>query len=428
MSPLPAFTNGQTVTNAVDNASLARHRWYSIKEGFSPKLVETAIDTVGIGENDLIVDPFCGCGTVPLSAAERNIPARGIEVNPFLSFVSQTKLSTCNKDLLTMAADSVLKTLQKKTPNQSPLEGYSTFSKSSGATKWLFNSSVLRAFERGWRKTAGIATSTRRFVRLGLIKAAMENCNAKPDGKCLRYRKDWEEQAFNAASFAEGFEKNIKQISEDIEACKLSQKNVVLRGDSRITLKSLSRKFRLCVTSPPYLNSFDYSDVYRPELFLGRYVDDTEQLKRIRLKTLRSHVQVRWKPPIATNFGPLYEKARANLLEVEDRLWDQRLPLMMQAYFEDMQKVLKALAERAADDAQVWIVVSTSAYGGVHIPVDMILGEIGETQGWFLHDIAVIRHLRHAGHHWSRLPAGERSAAKLRESVVVLGKQRKPSS
>ena len=72
---------------------------------------------------------------------------------------------------------------------------------------------------------------------------------------------------------------------------------------------------------------------------------------------------------------------------------------MVQAYFEDMERVLAALFRLGESDAQVWMVVSTSAYGGVNIPVDMILAEIGERQGWFLHDIGVIRHLRHSGHH-----------------------------
>ncbi|HET8891154.1 MAG TPA: hypothetical protein VFQ41_19785 [Candidatus Angelobacter sp.] len=404
---------------------LARHRWYLIKEGFSPKLVNAAMDAVNIGKEDVVIDPFCGCGTVPVTAAERGVSAIGIEVNPFLSFVSKTKLSTCASRELEDAAASVSAALQRTSNVRSPLEGYSTFSKSTKRSKWLFNAQVLRSFERGWRETHCINTNSQRFARLALIKAAMANCNAKVDGKCLRYRKDWKDESFDSMSFAEEFKSNVAQIKEDLEKSKLTKGNSIVNGDSRVALKKIKQKFRLCITSPPYLNSFDYSDVYRPELFLGGYVEDTKELKRIRLKTLRSHVQVRWQEPTKTDFGSLYSTTRKDLLAAQGNLWDKRLPAMVQAYFEDMQNVLGTLFQAAADDAQVWIVVSTSAYGGVHIPVDMILGEIGERQGWFLHDIGVIRNIRHSSHHWSRLPNSDRSAAKLRESVVVLGKQRK---
>ena len=92
---------------------------------------------------------------------------------------------------------------------------------------------------------------------------------------------------------------------------------------------------------------------------------------------------------------------------------------MVQAYFEDMKCILQQLYRRAKSDAQVWLVVSTSAYGGVEIPVDLILANIGTQSGWFLREIGVIRQIRHSGHHWSRLPEEERPTAKLRESVVV---------
>ena len=38
-------------------------------------------------------------------------------------------------------------------------------------------------------------------------------------------------------------------------------------ADSRYGGVAGTKQFKLCVTSPPYLNSFDYTDVYRPELF-----------------------------------------------------------------------------------------------------------------------------------------------------------------
>jgi hypothetical protein len=355
-----------------------------------------------------------------LTAAERGLRAVGIEVNPFLSFVSNTKVRNCYVPHLRSAAGAVLRALQGRKKVRSHLEGYSTFSPQPGLNKWLFNTEILRTFTTGLDVVDKVSQRTKRFLRLALVKAAMDTCNGKADGKCLRYKKDWKDSVYGVEDFIESFESHIEAIVKDLRAKTLEVKTHVVNGDSRKAIRSIPEKFRLCVTSPPYLNSFDYSDVYRPELFLMEMVRNTGELRRIRLRTVRSHVQARWENPTETNFGELYKKTIRELKECEEDLWDPRIPTMVQAYFEDMKGVLRQLYERASDGAQAWLVVSTSAYGGIEIPVDLILAHIGTQSGWLLREIGVIRQIRHSGHHWSRLPEEQRPSAKLRESVVVL--------
>ena len=402
------------------STDLPRHRWYLIKEGFSPKLVGAALDSVDLHENDFVLDPFAGCGTVPLTAAQRGIASIGIEVNPFLSFVSKTKVQNCDAQQLRTEAHRAIKAAKTDKKARSALEGYSTFSPKPEADKWLFNREILRTFAAATAAVEEGNPRVRRFVRLALIKAAMDNCNARADGKCLRYRKDWKESRYGTNDFIKAFELHLETIAHDLTKEPLAAKVQIFNKDARKVLGALPHKFRLCVTSPPYLNSFDYSDVYRPEMFLTGMVSNTKQLKRIRLKTVRSHVQARWEPPTDSDFGDLYNDTMSSLRSVEDKLWDVRIPSMVQAYFEDMKRILRQMYQRADTNAQVWLVVSTSAYGGVEIPVDLILANIGTQIGWFLREVGVIRQIRHAGHHWSRLPKEQRPNAKLRESVVVL--------
>jgi hypothetical protein len=416
---------GADYSTTQSSSGLPRHRWYLIKEGFSPKLVNAALDGMALRTKDLVLDPFAGCGTVPLTAAERGISAIGVEVNPFLSFVSKTKIRNCRTNDLRSGAELVLRAAETFKKCRSPLEGYSTFSRRQGADKWLFNTEILRIFAAGSAAVGNASARTRRFLRLALVKAAMDNCNAKADGKCLRYKKDWEDLKYGADDFVESFETHLKMIIEDLSSVPVGANVDVSNDDSRKALGALPRKFRLCITSPPYLNSFDYSDVYRPELFLMEMVRNTQQLRSIRLRTVRSHVQVHWDTPTQSNFGDMYKDTMRGLRKVEDDLWDRRIPMMVQAYFEDMKCILQQLYRRATSDAQVWLVVSTSAYGGVEIPVDLILANIGTQSGWFLREIGVIRQIRHSGHHWSKLPEDERPTAKLRESVVVFERSAK---
>lgn len=411
---------GLNWSTATDLPGMPRHRWYFVKEAFSPVLVERAMELSDCGAGDVVLDPFCGSGTSLLAAAGRGAATIGCEVNPFLAFVSRTKLCTGGGRSLRKYAPTVQRAVARG--RRSALEGKSTFTASGGRTKWLFNTEVVRSFEGGWSETAGIPAPTRNLLRLALIGSAMDCCNATQDGKCLRYRKDWEDENFGREEFLNQFEGRLDQMREDIDKGKLeSSNNRVLKGDCRRTLGSRRiGRFKLCVTSPPYLNSFDYSDIYRPEMYLGKFVSDTAELRAVRLRTIRSHVQVSWHQPTEEDFGPLYLNSMALLQERKDALWDRRIPTMVQAYFEDMKNVLATLRRRAHAEAHLWIVVSTSAYAGVEIPVDLIIANIAGKVGWRLKEIGVIRNLRCSGQHLKTVGGDSKNPLQLRESAVVL--------
>ncbi|MCR1795708.1 site-specific DNA-methyltransferase, partial [Leptospira sp. id769339] len=173
-------------SNYDDTTSMPRHRWYYYKEGFSPRLVESAIEQSYITKKDLIIDPFNGSGTTTLTCSTNGFRSIGLEVNPFTSFLSDTKIKSAKvKDIRNWKV-KLFKSVEKGA--LSPLLGYSTFSKRKNLSKWLFNDSVLNAFEGGWRFTNSIpAYNVRKLFKLSLIASAMQNCNATKDGKCLRY-------------------------------------------------------------------------------------------------------------------------------------------------------------------------------------------------------------------------------------------------
>jgi hypothetical protein len=145
---------------------------------------------------------------------------------------------------------------------------------------------------------------------------------------------------------------------------------------------------------------------------------------KIRLKTLRSHVQAKWEAPKENDFGMLYRNCLADIRECAPSLWNSRIPLMIQAYFEDMNAILRGLHQRACDNASVWLVVSTSAYAGVEVPVDLILAEIGQRAGWFLREVGVLRYLRSSSQHVKHVEEKERKSVPLRESVVIFDASR----
>jgi len=407
-------------TNYFNNVEMARHRWYYYKEGFSPNLVKQAIDETGIEGDDLIVDIFNGSGTTTLTAALNGHKSHGIEVNPFTAFLSETKSKNVSVKEIDSWKPSLIGSIHKG--DYSNLINFSTFSKGEKNEKWLFNDSVLKAFEGGWKIADAIPSyNLKRIFKLALISAAMKNCNARKDGKCLRYMKGWDKKELNKETFIKSLNAKIEEIKADVESNPLKISSTIENGDARRILKSKNtfERFKLCVTSPPYLNTFDYTDIYRPELFLGKFVNSPVELYNLRLKTVRSHIQAQWKTPEATDFGKLYENCIKHLKQNPDKLMHKRIPMMIQAYFEDMRDILVKLRAKAAEGAQVWLVVSNSAYANEEIPVDLIIADIGSRVGWDLREVGVMRKIN------KRKTVHSPDVTELRESVVIFSPNKK---
>lgn len=410
-----ALKNGG-YSNYVDTTKLARHRWYYYKEGFSPNLVEKAIEKAEVAKDDLIIDPFNGSGTTTLTSSMLGHRSVGVEVNPFTAFLSDVKNSNADVSELSNVESKLLKAIEKG--RKSPLIGFSTFSESVHHDKWLFNNSILNSFEGGWHESEKISSNNvRKLVRLALISAAMQNCNATRDGKCLRYRDSWKNNKYDSESFAESLQLNLSIIKKDVTEKPIHAKSKILSGDCRSILDVSNEvdNFKLCVTSPPYLNTFDYTDIYRPELFLGKFVDNQQQLYNLRLKTVRSHILgAQRKKPLINDFGLLYKQTMQHIIQNMDNLMHKTIPMMIQAYFEDMHNILKILKTKSAKGGQVWFVVSNSAYAGLEVPVDLIIADIAYKAGWFLKEIGVLRYVK------KRKTRLSPNIIDLRESVIIL--------
>lgn len=206
------------IPNFSANMEQPRHRWYEFKEGFSLTLVERAIRETKKDNKSTsftVLDPFSGSGTSPLTALQSRCNAIGYEVNPFMSFVGKTKCQQRTKSIHDYTKELNRILVQRPFRLKSPLEGVSTFTGSGENGKWLFNLDVLRAYEALYQHIS--LSEYKDFFLLALITSAMQCCNAKKDGKCLRYLKNWKALNYTGANLRDTFKANALQMISDLE-------------------------------------------------------------------------------------------------------------------------------------------------------------------------------------------------------------------
>src|SRR4051812_47931794 len=94
-SDLAAFVNWQ------GNAVAPIHRWMRYREAYSPNL----ITKLSLG--DRILDPFCGCGSILIGAAQSGFISTGIDVNPLAVFATKVKLTPLSRTQLSSITEFV---------------------------------------------------------------------------------------------------------------------------------------------------------------------------------------------------------------------------------------------------------------------------------------------------------------------------------
>jgi hypothetical protein len=196
----------------------------------------------------------------------------------------------------------------------------------------------------------------------------------------------------------------------------------VIVGDGRMPsqLGVDENSVDLIVTSPPYPNNIDYSEVYKLELWLLGFVRTYDEFLELRKSTVRSHptseltgshtefVSETRHGRLKLLFDPIFERT-----ESSDEKWRHRLLL---GYFDDMWISLKEQFRCLKRNGRAIVVVGNSLHGGHHlpylIPTDLALAMIAERLGFCVERVYVARNLmrRLSGNHF------------LRESVVILRK------
>jgi len=172
------------------------------------------------------------------------------------------------------------------------------------------------------------------------------------------------------------------------------------------------------IFSPPYTNCFDYCEVYKIELWMGDFVHSYEEMRKLRLKALRSHVNVKW------DNSDLIKEPIHPLNSIIDflhnqKLWNGHIPKMLHGYFTDMNTVFSSLFEVIKDNGKCAIVVGNSAYGNIIIPTDLLLAQIAEKSGFTCEEIRVARFNETSSQQQLKLGGFKKY---LRESVVILNK------
>jgi DNA modification methylase len=387
----------------VPNKKLPVYNWFKYKEGFSQQLVFRLLLDWKISKDENILDPFAGCGTTLLASKEFGYKAVGLDILPVAVFVAKVKLQDW-PDLGSLhdAIESLLDKKYKQPTLSFPKIGIidKAFPKKV-QDEILFYKECISEFEK----------PVQDFLMLGLISILEQVSYTSKDGQFLRLVDR------NIPSVKKTLRAQLSEMLDDLYQQQQvlfksgKAKVEILQGDAREPdlPKKYWGKIGAVITSPPYLNRYDYSRTYSLEL-CTLFVDQFSDLRDIRHSLLRSHIESREHEGKEISLPALDEILKS--LKMKD-LNNDRIPIMIKGYFEDMNLVIKQMVHYLRPGGLIALVVANARFEGELVPTDLILSELAEDHGLKTESVWVTRYKGNSSQQmgrYGRIP--------VRESIV----------
>jgi hypothetical protein len=393
-------------------------RWFRYPAGFSPDALSAAVDAIGAAPRH-VAEPFCGAATAAGALGlERQMA--GIEAHPLIAELGALKLKTPRSDPASLrhaAAETAERARGRvtETSAEHPL------------VRRCFTESVLSELVALRTELEGRPDPRwRTHLKWALLATLRDVASVKVGWPYQRPSLSREAPHRDPGP---RFLARVEMMASDLEAGASLAAGSVTRGDARRASTweraSNGRPFDACVTSPPYLNNFDYADATRLELYFlesgwswgemckrvrkGMMVATTQQSSRGR--SARALTQVRR----YTTVGPEVERLHGRLVEERARRsrgkeYDQVLP----TYFADMARVLAHLRDHTSKGARCAWVIGDSAPYGVYVDTPKLIGVLAGDIGFrVLEDTKV----RSRGARWRT--NGTRHQVALSERLLV---------
>ncbi|WP_433928288.1 hypothetical protein [Curtobacterium flaccumfaciens] len=395
MTNYETWTQDRTLNSYATNHGsrpIAYQGWQKFKEAFSPEVVERAISANPVPARH-IYDPFGGSGTTALTAQFLGVKPITGEVNPYLADVIRAKLQHYDIRKLEVDAMSFLSQCETILEPENERSLPATFIEPGVKTRWLFAKSTGDFLLACVELARGFTDEHARLFKVAIGGTLVDLSNARVSGKGRRYRSNWKARESTISDALNSVQAALRRIIEEIRSHNDRQESssIVLEGSVLDTIKAVE-SFDLAVLSPPYPNSFDYTDVYNIELWMLGYLNNYEENRRLREATLTSHVQIHRDYRIAPS-SAILEQTLERIEERTEKLWNQNIPSMLGAYFEEMRLVLAGIYSPLTAGGDVWLVVGDSSYAGVRVEVGRILAEIANSLDFEVVESQVLRRM-----------------------------------
>lgn len=375
-------------------------RWANFIAGYSVEFVEQCLRDRDI-KNDIVLDPFLGCGTTLVTA--KNMGFKGIGFDRHQVFYNLSKAKLGNYSLVDL--DLIRTCLEGSKKGVDWSESALIF------LSKMFGPNELDAINLASGSANRIEERLRPLAIVFFLKACEASCGGQTDGI---YKAPTSTK--KSISFKSAIDVTYNLLKEDLETAWyrthwMNQPEAICINRSSTNIDEIdSGSIGVCITSPPYLNNFDYAEMTRMHLYLlgwvGSWGDISTSVRNELItntttalkgkKTEAFQLACRSQLPILL-LMELDEIVIALQNERKVRAGKKEYDYLIYPYYAEIKTVLAGLYRVLKSGGIIHWVVADAALYGVHLKTHLHTAEIMKELGFInVH----IEFIRKRGHRW----------------------------
>jgi DNA modification methylase len=363
---------GKIYTIETKDVSYYTHGIYKYPCKFIPQIPGWAIDNLlppQSGITPTVYDPFTGSGTTLVEGVLRGLKVIGSEIDPLGRLITKVKSTKYSQKDIELLENDLTKLLTPATSKRN-LTGPSL----PNLEHW-FNKEAIEALaslhDRISSLTSEKSSDFFRVILASIVKKVSRADDASPKPYVsTRFSKP----AQDPYSL---FERKSKQALRQISIYPKTKLGTL--GSLGTDARRLNRKantVQLAITSPPYINAFDYVRSLKLENYWLGLVDD-EAIAALRKGSVGTESLNQKDIDATISYPELLERALDAI-----RLMDKKRALVVNKYFQDMRTNLVDVHRVLEPGARYVVVVADSEIRGVHVRTREILAEIAASIGF----------------------------------------------
>ncbi|MEU4823963.1 DNA methyltransferase [Actinomadura sp. NPDC023710] len=401
-------------------------RWFRYPAGFATDYVSLLLDQLELPSQSLIVDPFAGSGVTGTAARNNGLRFLGIEAHPLIAELAQLKLQrppAPPDDLLRASAELV--GLVRETIDSGVAVSLDS---EPELVRQCFTEPVLAELVTLRSLVKNDASVWAPYLKWAVLGTLRDVASARVGWP---YQRPAEQRQPRYKSALARFESRASLIAGDLLRSEPEEaEGIVVCGDSRQAQMWNTvppEGAQGCVSSPPYLNNFDYADATRLELyFWGAATSWSEMCASVRAEMITATTQQSSVPALREAVEGLSAFATAKqIMSLTQELEDQRklrkrgkeYDRVVPDYFLAIAQVLERMAAALERGAPIVWLVGDSAPYGVYIDTPRLIGELASEIGLVMEKDVL---LRHRGKRWGGNSV--RHNVELSERLILLRK------
>ncbi|KPJ63415.1 hypothetical protein AMJ44_14505 [candidate division WOR-1 bacterium DG_54_3] len=350
------------------------HSYHKYPAKFIPQLARGLIKEYS-KERDLIWDPFCGSGTLNLEAFRTYRHSLGTDINPVAVLISRVKTTPLAPEQVKTYTKELLKAIGKhKIRDESFYLSKGVLNGNENVMrKWFSKSSLLELTHILWHIRSQMAENRHREFALCAFSSILKRSSYWLNSS-VKAQIDPEKRPQNPFFY---FERQLRSMEKANNRFWDEAKNnrTVVRIFKHNASHALARKVQrvdCIITSPPYVVSYDYSDIFKLSTYFLFYQEDYQQFRK---RFVGTPLQKNGRRPL--NMFDSDQSIIDSVSQVGIRRSLTQYYMEMSAFFENAKNHLK-------NNGRLIMVVGDTQLRGVRIPNAYLLAKIALGVGLWL--------------------------------------------